>query len=64
MGWIKSDGNLADGLTKMNKLDLVQHVDQYIIPPPMDKTFPVESHNFSLIDGTIARPVQSKNWKD
>lgn len=45
MGWIKSCGNLADGLTKLNKPELIQHTmrtgklqtfaDQWVIRQPM-----------------------------
>lgn len=44
IGWVRSDGNLADGLTKVNKVDLIQTVmrtgklvrvaDQWVIRPP------------------------------
>lgn len=44
VGWIKSDGNLADGLTKVNKPELIQRImrtgqldriaDQWVIRPP------------------------------
>lgn len=45
IGWIKSDGNLADGLTKIDKVDLLKKVmrtgqlvwvaDHWVICPPM-----------------------------
>ena len=47
MGWVKSNGNLADGLTKIDKVDLIQEVmrtgklkrvaDQWIIRPPVPR---------------------------
>lgn len=48
MGWVKSDGNIADGLTKINKMELIQHVmrtgrfdrvaDQWVIRPLVNKS--------------------------
>lgn len=56
MGWIKSDWNVADGLTKINSPDLMQRVmrtgrldriaDQWVIRPPVKK------HNDTLPDDT------------
>lgn len=46
MGWIKSTGNLADGVTKMNKSDVLQETmrtriinvaaDQWVIRSAID----------------------------
>lgn len=63
IGWIKSYGNLADGLTKINKPDLLQHVirtgkltrtaDQWVIRPPIK-----EVHHSSSSVGTNHMMVQ------
>lgn len=57
MGWIKSDGNLAYGLKKLNNPDLMQHVmltgkltrlaDEWIIRPQANNSCPVTNHDKS-----------------
>lgn len=71
MGWIRSDGNLADGLTKMNKVELIQKVmrtgkldriaDQWVIrPPPQSDRDQV--HNSTITnDSTMPRPNSDTN---
>lgn len=55
MGWIRSDGNLADGLTKINKTDLIQQVmrtgrlgriaDQWVIRPRVETSNSTETRH-------------------
>lgn len=68
MGWVKSDGNLADGLNEINKPDLIKLVmhtvrldkvaDQWVICTPLSGAHNTPTNSTNPSDGTIEQSLE------